>query len=150
MDEVFLEATFSQRKRSHSPSASDLPPTSNRSNYGSHLTKMTEVEVIMDELKEKHEDTYTPEQIRAWAHAIHMNKYESYENPPDKPFFGKSRKKALSTATEAVIISPGERLNMQSECIDQLDKWHKLMERGAISPEQYAELQATFLTDIKV
>ena len=137
-----------QRKRPHSPSASDLPSTSKRSNYGSHLSKMTEVEEIMDKLKEKHKETYTPEQIRAWAHMIHMSKYESYETPPDKPFFGKSRKKALSTATEAVI-SPSKRLNMRSECTDQLDKWHKLMERGAISPEQYQELQATILTDIK-
>ena len=125
-----------QRKRPHSPSVSDLPSTSKRSNYGSHLSKMTEVEVIMDKLKEKHKETYTPEQIRAWANMIHMRKYESYETPSDKPFFGKSRKKVLSTATEAVI-SPSKRLNMRSECIDQLDKWYKLMERGAMSPEQY-------------
>ena len=65
-----------------------------------------------------------------------MKKYESYEDPPDKPFFGKSRKKTLSTATRAVV-SPGKRLSMQSECIDQLDKWHKLMECGGISPEEY-------------
>ena len=136
-----------QRKRPHSPSASGLPSTSKRSNYESHLTKMTEVEVIMDKLKEKHE-RFSAEQLRAWAHMIQMNKYESYENPPDKPFFGKSRKKALSTATEAVI-SPGKRLNMRSECIDQLDKWHKLMERVAISLEQYKELQGTIPTDIK-
>ena len=47
----------SQRKRSHSPSASGQPPTSKRSNYDSHLT---EVEMIMDKLKEKCEDKYTP------------------------------------------------------------------------------------------
>ena len=76
---------------------------------------------------------------------IQMKKYESYENPPDKPFFGKSRKKTLSTATEAVV-SPGKRLSMH---IDQLDKWHKLMECGAISPEEYKDLQARILTDIK-
>ena len=38
---------------------------------------------------------------------------------------------------------------MLSECIDQLDKWHKLMEHAAISPEEYKELQAAILTDIK-
>ena len=96
-----------QRKRPRSPSASGLPSTSKRSNYESHLTKMTEVEVIMDKLKEEHEERFSAEQLRAWAHMIQMKKYESYENPPDKPFFGKSRKKALSTATEAVI-SPGK------------------------------------------
>ena len=104
--------------------------------------------MIMKILKEKHEEKYTPKQFQAWAHMIQMKKYESYENPPDKPFFGKSRKKALSTATEAAI-SPGKRLSMRSECIDQLDKWHKLIEHGAISPEEYKELQGTILTDIK-
>ena len=86
---------------------------------------MTEVEMIMDKLKEKQYNT--PEQFRALAHVIQMKKYESYEDPPDKLFFGKSRKKTLSTDMQAVV-SPGKRLSMQSECIDQLDKWHKLME----------------------
>ena len=104
--------------------------------------------MIMNKLKEKHEEKYTPEQFRVWAHMIQMKKYESYGNPPDKTLFGKSRKKALSTATQAAI-SPGKRLSMRSECIDQLDNWHKLMERGAISPEEYKELQGTILTDIK-
>ena len=79
---------------------------------------------------------------------IQMKKYQSYENPPDKWFFGKSRKKTLSTATKAVV-SPSKRLGMRSECIDQLDKWHKLVERGATSTEEYRELQATILTDIR-
>ena len=51
----------------------------------------------------------------------HDSNYESYENPPDKPFFGKLRKKTLSTATQAVV-SPSKGLSMRSECIDQMDK----------------------------
>ena len=45
-------------------------------------------------------------------------------------------------------MSPGERINMRSECIDQLEKWHRLMESGAISAQQYHELQQTILSDI--
>ena len=37
--------------------------------------------MIMNKLKEKHEEKYTPEQFRVWAHMIQMKKYESYENP---------------------------------------------------------------------
>ena len=49
----------SQRKRSHSPSASGQPPTSKRSSYSSHLTTMTEVEMIMNKLKEKRGKIYS-------------------------------------------------------------------------------------------
>ena len=42
-------------------------------------------------------------------------------------------------------ISPGKRLNMRSECINQLDKWHALMERVAISMEQYREFKMLYL-----
>ena len=38
----------SQRKRSHFPSGSGQPPTSKQSNYDSHLTMTTEVEMIMN------------------------------------------------------------------------------------------------------
>jgi len=64
----FWKQRSSQRKRSHSPSASGQPPASKRSNYDSHLTTITEVEMISDKLKEKHDDKYTTEQFRAWAH----------------------------------------------------------------------------------
>ena len=35
------------------------------------------------------------------------------------------------------------------QCIDQLDKWSKLMERGVISDTEYEELQEKILKDIK-
>lgn len=34
---------------------------------------------------------------------------------------------------------------MRSECIDQLEKWHMLMECGVISSDQYKELKDTIL-----
>ena len=58
---ITLWIKCSQRKRSHSPSASGQPPTSKRSNYDSYLITMTEVEMIMEKLEEKHEDKYTLE-----------------------------------------------------------------------------------------
>lgn len=138
-----------KRKRTQSPSSnvSDPPPKSKQSNYDAHLRKMSDVELIVDELKGMHAEKYSPEQLQAWAHMIQMKRHESYDLP-DKPFFGKSRRRVLES-TEATSISPGKRLNMRSECIDQLEKWHALMERGAISAEQYKELQKTILTDIK-
>ena len=43
--------------------------------------------MIMNKLKEKHEDKYTIEQIRVWGNMIQKKNTESYEDPPDKPFF---------------------------------------------------------------
>lgn len=73
---------------------------------------------------------------------INTHKHDSFDIPPDKPFFGKKRK-------EGVGVSPGKRISLRSECINQLDKWHQLKERGVISSDQYEELQKTILTDIK-
>ena len=49
-----------------------------------------------------------------------------------------------STAT----VSPRKRLQTRSECIDQLDKWHQLMEKGTVTAEQYKENQ-DIMNDIK-
>ena len=66
----------------------------------------------------------------------------SYDEPPKKPFF-------KGTAPTTQGMSPAKRITLRSECIDQLEKWHKLMERGAISMEQYKDIQDTILNDIK-
>ena len=46
-------------------------------------------------------------------------------------------------------LSPGKTIQYRSECIDQLDKWHSLMERGVISVDEFKEKQQTILSDIK-
>ena len=38
---------------------------------------------------------------------------------------------------------------MRSECIQQIDEWYDLKQKGAISEAQYEELQAMILSDIK-
>ena len=38
-------------------------------------------------------------------------------------------------------MSPGKRINLRSECMDQLNKWHGLLEKGAISQTQYDEFK---------
>ena len=101
---------------------------------------MSEVELIIEDLKEKQGTKYTPKQLQARAHMIQMKKRDSYDYPPDKPSFRKGRRHTTETS-----MSPGKRINMQSECTDQLAKWHKLMECGAIFNKQYAELKDTIL-----
>ena len=88
------EASSSKRKKGNS-------------NYQGHLSKMSKVEEIVEDLERRHgeNNVYTPEQIRVWAHMIQLK--------------------------------------------HQLDKWHMLLERGAISSDQYQQLHDTTLSDIK-
>ena len=135
----------SSKKRARPDSEEGCGPKTKRSagqGYDSHMKKMDEVE-IFEELHDKHSKTYSPEQVRAWAHMIQMKKHSSYENAPDKPFFRKKQ------AAEKSAVSPGKRINLRSKCIDQLEKWHCLLERGAITQTEYDELQQTILGDIK-
>ena len=108
--------------------------------------KLTEVDEIDSGLSEKHSKMYTAEQIRAWAHLIHMNKHDSYDVPPNKPIL--TRRKERASATTGTHL-PGKKIGLRSQCIDQLKKWHKLLECGGITQAQYDELQATIMGDIK-
>ena len=74
---------------------------------------------------------------------IHTHKHESLDVPPNKPFFGKKK------SGDSIGISPGKRINLRSECINKLDKWHQLKERGVISDDQYDEFQKNILLDMK-
>ena len=106
---------------------------------------MSDVDDIVTKLKEKHGEKYSPVQLNCWAHMIHTHKHESLEVPPNKSFFGK-RNPGLEKSGG---VSLGKRISLCSECINQLDKWHQLKERGVISREEYEELQKTILVDIK-
>jgi len=109
--------------------------------------KTTEVDEIYESLYEKHSSSYSIEQLRAWAHMIQMRKCDSYDSPPNKPFF---RSKSLkSGSSSSGTQSPGKKIVLRSQCIDQLQKWHTLLESGAITREQYDDLQVTILDDIK-
>jgi len=76
---------------------------------------------------------------------IQHKKHESYDIPPAKTFFGRGKGKHLKD-TPSVRISPGKRINLCTECINQLDKWHDLME---VISEEYEEPRELILPDIK-
>ena len=117
----------------------------------------------MKQLKDKHGSKYSIEQLNAWAHMISVGKHCSFEDPPNLPYFvGKARSRkddtadpqhALSMSTDkpnsiAVSLSPGMRVSLRTECIDQLSKWHQLLEKGGIDKEQYDSLQKAIIGDI--
>ena len=150
-------ASTESRKRSiDSPT-----PTSKRECIAKTISN---VETIIEKLKEKHgENSYPVEQFNCWAHMINSGKWSSYDAPPELPFFKKSKDKekpkekeqkgpsdASSSGTSvSVASSPTKCLNLRMQCIDQLSKWHVLLESGAISQSQYEDLKGTILDDIK-
>ena len=93
-----------------------------------------------------------------------MGKYDSYDNPPDLPYFVGRKSARNSTAGSTSVLasatlpqstptpqpqSPGKRIRYRSECMDQLTKWHSLMEKGIITQEPYQGFVGTILNDIK-
>jgi hypothetical protein len=97
------------------------------------MKNMQEVEEILEMLKKKHEENFTPEQLHTWAHMIQMKKHSSYDTAPDKPFFRSRSKKTIGhIAANEAGISP-VKVNMRSERIQQIDERYDLKQKGAIS-----------------
>ena len=154
------------KKRPRSPNSEDSSKPSKSSRYSHHVEKMTEVQVIEDKLKEMHNKDgakiFSDEQIRTWAHLIQMGKHSSYDTPPDKPFW-KNRKSmpvatgecSMTSATSdkpvppAVTISPGKRVNLRGQCVEQLFRLHQLMEKGRISKAEYDEMQESIMAEVR-
>ena len=81
-----------------------------------------------------------------------MKKHTLVEVPPSGRFFGKQVSKPSPHATKADAIpasevcgprirsnqtmSPAKRVSLRTQCIEQLEMWHQLMEKGGITKEQ--------------
>ena len=126
--------------------------------YGQHLEERMAVDDLYKELQEKH-TSYSPRRLRAWANMINMKTWTSLDEPPNKPFFTRGRKRSNAECSTGVetpatkkppsIDSPGRKVRVRTELIDQLDKFHKLKESGALSSTEYDELRSSILSDIK-
>ena len=77
------------------------------------------------------------------------------KTPPNLLYFKKPCKE--STVSEQQVIetqstsslSPMKRIQLRSECIDQLTKLHTLLEKGGVPGEQYDSLKKAILGDIQ-
>ena len=80
---------------------------------------------------------------------VEMGKCDSIEQPPDKPFFRGRKGTSTPEPTAVVGVSPGKKVNMRSQLIEQLQKWYQLLDTGAITQVQYDQLKETVMKDIK-
>ena len=148
-------------KRSHpADDADEGGSLQKRSRYNKQIDKMREVEEIEDDLRSRHEAKFTEEQIKMWAHLIQMNKHTSYEEPPNKKFWktsssaGSSQGSSSSSgasvgSTKSVLDSPGKRVNLRGQCIDQLHRLQQLFSDGGITEDQYMEMKESIMKEVK-
>ncbi len=160
--DIMLWVYLGTKKRPRSPDP-ESSSKSRKTKYDVHTHKMLEVKDIADDLETRHGSGYTPEQYSVWAHMIHLRKHQSRDHPPDKPFFRGSKKQSTprecaqsthsssSTSTGALPtgISPGKRIQLRSQSMQQLEMWHSLYEKGAVEEEEYKKVQDNILSDIK-
>lgn len=117
--------------------------------------KISEVELIVKKLKEKHKSLYSVEKLNAWAHMIDIGKHESYDVPPDLPYFRGKHSSGSTPITPSdpspssvSSASPSKRIDMRTQLLSQMEKWHSLLEKGGITQDQYDDLQSAILKDI--
>ena len=65
-----------------------------------------------------------------------------------KPFF-KTRGTQKTTSSVEVTVSPGKRVNLRGQCVQQLLQLHELLEKGGINKGQYDEMQSTIMDELK-
>ena len=98
-----------------------------------------------------------------------MKRHTSYDDPPNKRFWkpksagagatgtttseatGASTSGATGvTAANSVSASPGKRVNLQGECIDQLLRLQQLFHNGGLTQEQYTEMKEGIMNEMKM
>ena len=86
-----------------------------------------------------------------WAH---LDKHASLDEPPDKPFFRGCKRPTNeldapnSTKTHIISNSPGQKVLIRTELIDQLEKLNQLCVSSVIDENEYQDLRKT-ISDIK-
>ena len=77
---LFWIKCLAKAKETTFESTSSCPPSKRSGSiYDSTLQKVYEVDVIVDDLEEKHDGKYTREQIRCWANMIQIKQHDTYE-----------------------------------------------------------------------
>ena len=139
------ESSVTRGKRPKLKPLKETPPPKRGS-----TSTITQVEAIIADLKERHGSKYDAAKYACWAHCIQNGKHSSVDEPPDLPFFtGRKKSGSTSQCDTTSSGSPTKRLSLRTECINQLSKWHSLLQGGAISQDQYDEMKDTIMEDMK-
>jgi len=98
--------------------------------YEIHVEQMSETKLKAQELEEKQ---YTKEQVPLCCCLV------GFRKPPQK----------ITKVLPSDNLSPRRKIQLQSELINQVSKWHDLLQAGVISQSDYEELHKSIFNDIK-
>ena len=90
-------------KRQRKPEGGDSTSKHSRCSEA-NAKKMSETKDTVSKLQAQHGAKYTPEQLHAWAQLIQCNKHQSYDQPPNFPFFKGNRSSNQADATDQTPI----------------------------------------------
>lgn len=115
-----------------------------------------DVSDLIKQLKEKHGNKFSIEQYNAWAQLVRLGKHASLDAPPNYPFFvGRHKTKSSDANTtnscsqpSTGSFSPGKRIKLRTELLDQIKKLSELLDNGDISQDQYDTMKLAVMNDI--
>jgi len=168
------------RKKSYSDSDSDqdIIVTSGRSaNKKKKTDKDEQLEKIVNELKELHEQQYTPMQYRIWGEMIIGGLYSSKTEAPNTSMFSRAegkepKKKSNSTevaeafakhissaiagvvpsgkhTSTSLVASPAKSIDNWSKCYRQLGDLSELRNSGVLTEEEYLHEKEAIMKTLK-
>ena len=141
-----------KKNNKRSAKSADRTPTGKKTKDDSEAVNSS-VAAVIETLKGKHGKAFTLEQYNAWAQLVNMGKHMSTDEPPQYPFLvGRSKTKVADSTAKANpskgSFSPGKRIQLRTELLDQMQKLSSLLERGDISQDQYVAMKVMIMNDI--
>ena len=122
------------RDKKRKKKASDSSGSDNESNGtrkkkkgSSSDDRMSRVDDIVDNLREKHGHAYSNLQFRVWAETIVGGRHESMDNPPKGSYFKKSCSPATLAKQTRTVITPVKAAELKTMYISQVKELHSLM-----------------------
>ena len=109
------------------------------------------VEMIISELKDKHQSKYTPMQYRIWTEMIVDEIHDSTCVSPITSMFKRAggttnKDKSLCSTSDIAKESPVNVIDSRTKCYKQLSDLKALYDSGILSMEEYDNEKSTIMS----
>ena len=158
--ETRKEKNSRKRKNKSTIDSSDSDNENLPSKRSKREDREDKVQRCVEELKEKHGQSYTSMQYRIWAELLSGGVYNStFEAPTHSTMFvkaggGQKRKSTVgngahATLTSSLGTSPAKVIDNRSKCYKQLTDLGNLKESGVLSEAEYASEREAIMSVLK-
>ena len=105
------------------------------------------VDGLIDELREKHGQSFSSLQYRVWAETIAGGNHSSLEKPPKGSYY---KKKDVSSPVRSVdkpptVLTPVRAAELRTTYIKQIKDLHSLLDIGAIAESDFQKQKQSLL-----